>query len=77
MQVSRIALCAAAFGLITTGAQAEISDNTIKIGVMNDQSGLYTDLGGPGSVEAVRMAVEEIGGEIAGAKIEVLSADHQ
>lgn len=77
MHVSRIALCAAAFGLVATGAQAEISGDTIKVGVMNDQSGLYTDLGGPGSVEAARMAAEDFGGEINGAKIEILSADHQ
>ena len=77
MQVSRIALCAAAFGLLGTAANAEISGDAIKVGVLNDQSGLYADLGGQGSVEAARMAAEDFGGEINGAKIEILSADHQ
>lgn len=58
-------------------AQAEISDDVLKIGVLNDQSGLYTDLAGPGSVEAARMAVEDFGGTINGKEIEILSADHQ
>ena len=44
---------------------------------MNDQSGLYADLAGQGSVEAARMAVEDFGGSVNGAPIEVLSADHQ
>lgn len=49
----------------------------IRIGVLNDQSGLLADLAGVGSVEAARMAVEERGGSVLGRKIEVLSADHQ
>ncbi len=53
------------------------SDSGIKIGVLNDQSGLYTDIGGPGSVTAARMAVEDFGGTILGKPIEVVFADHQ
>src|SRR5215831_12734211 len=60
-----------------TGAHAQISDNTIRIGVMNDQSGLYADLGGPGSVTAARMAVEDVGGMVHGKPIEIVVADHQ
>jgi branched-chain amino acid transport system substrate-binding protein len=40
-----------------TAASAQISDDVVRIGVLNDQSGLYADLGGPGSVTAARMAV--------------------
>jgi branched-chain amino acid transport system substrate-binding protein len=58
-------------------AMAQISGDAVKIGVMNDQSGLYADLAGQGSVEAARMAVEDFGGSVNGASIEVLSADHQ
>jgi branched-chain amino acid transport system substrate-binding protein len=58
-------------------AMAQISGDAVKIGVMNDQSGLYADLAGQGSVEAARMAVEDFGGSVNGAPIEVLSADHQ
>ena len=60
-----------------TGAHAQISDNTIKIGVMNDQSGLYADLGGPGSVTSARMAAEDEGGSVLGKPIEIVVADHQ
>jgi branched-chain amino acid transport system substrate-binding protein len=50
---------------------------TVKIGVLNDQSGLYTDLGGPGSVLAAKMAAEEFGNKVAGMPIEIVTADHQ
>lgn len=49
----------------------------VRIGVLNDQSGLFADLGGPGSVIAARMAVEDVGGSIAGRPVEVLVGDHQ
>jgi branched-chain amino acid transport system substrate-binding protein len=67
----------AALALAATSANAEISDDVIRIGVMNDQSGLYADLAGEGSVEAVRMAVEDFGGTMDGMPIEIMSADHQ
>ena len=52
-------------------------DKVVKIGVLNDQSGLYADLGGPGSVVAAKMAAEEFGNKVAGMPIEIVSADHQ
>jgi branched-chain amino acid transport system substrate-binding protein len=58
-------------------ARAQISDGIIKIGVLNDQSGLYADLAGPGSVVAARMAVEDYGAAAKGMKVEIVSADHQ
>jgi branched-chain amino acid transport system substrate-binding protein len=58
-------------------ALAQISDNVVKIGVLNDQSGLYADLGGPGSVTAARMAAEDAGGTVLGKPIEIVFADHQ
>jgi branched-chain amino acid transport system substrate-binding protein len=58
-------------------AQAEISDGTVKIGVLNDQSSLYADLGGQGSVVAARMALEDFDAASKGLKVEVVSADHQ
>lgn len=51
--------------------------DAIKIGVLNDQSGVYADFGGRGSVEAAKIAVEEFGNTIFGRKIEVIFADHQ
>ena len=53
------------------------SDGTIKIGVMNDQSGLYSDLSGQGSVWAARKAVEDFGAAAKGLKVEIVFADHQ
>jgi branched-chain amino acid transport system substrate-binding protein len=58
-------------------ASAQISDDVVKIGVLNDQSGLYADLGGPGSVTAARMAAEDAGGTVLGKPIEIVFADHQ
>ena len=58
-------------------AQAQISDNVVKIGVLSDMSSLYTDLAGAGSVLAARMAVEDSGIEKRGVKVEFVSADHQ
>jgi branched-chain amino acid transport system substrate-binding protein len=58
-------------------AAAQISDGVIKIGVLNDQSSLYADLAGQGSVVAARMAVEDYGADKKGLKVEIVSADHQ
>jgi len=71
------ALIPAAFALAAGGAQAQISDGVIKIGVLNDMSGLYADLTGPGSVIAAKMAVEDFGAAKKGMKVEVIGADHQ
>jgi len=64
----------AAVGPPTT---ARASDNVIRIGVLNDQSNVYADLGGVGSVIAARMAVEDAGGKVLGRPVEVITADHQ
>jgi len=58
-------------------AHAANAAETIKIGVLNDQSGVFADNGGTGSVAAAKLAVEDFGGELLGQKIEVISADHQ
>ncbi|ACA16276.1 Leu/Ile/Val-binding protein family [Methylobacterium sp. 4-46] len=54
-----------------------ISDGVVKIGILNDQSGVYADFGGRGSVEAARMAVEDFGGSVLGAPVQIVDADHQ
>jgi branched-chain amino acid transport system substrate-binding protein len=64
----------AGLGLATS---ALADDKVVKIGVLNDMSGLYADIGGPNSVAAVKMAVEDSGLTAKGWKIEVLSGDHQ
>lgn len=58
-------------------AQAQISDGVVKIGVINDQSGMYEDIIGAKSVAAARMAVEDFGGKVLGKPIEVVVANHQ
>jgi branched-chain amino acid transport system substrate-binding protein len=58
-------------------ATAQISDDVVRIGVLNDQSNVYADLGGPGSVIAARMAIEDVGGKVLGKPVDVLAADHQ
>jgi branched-chain amino acid transport system substrate-binding protein len=60
-----------------TSAGAQVSDDVVRVGVLNDQSGLYADLGGPGSVVAARMAVEDAGGAVLGKPVEIAVADHQ
>ncbi len=58
-------------------AQAQISGDVIRIGFITDMSSLYADIDGPAGAEAIRMAIADMGGAVAGKKIEVLVADHQ
>ncbi len=58
-------------------AQAKVSDNTVRIGVLTDMSGQFSHESGKGSVTAVQMAVEDFGGKVLNLPIEVISADHQ
>ncbi|WP_372085402.1 ABC transporter substrate-binding protein [Tistrella mobilis] len=71
------AVLATMTGLAAGAAQAEISDNVVRIGVLNDQSGVYADVTGQASVIAARMAVEDYGGKVKGVPVEVIFADHQ
>lgn len=58
-------------------ANAQSLDGVVRIGILNDQSGPYADLGGKTSVEAARMALEDVGGKVLGKPIEIISGDHQ
>ncbi|MYM22904.1 ABC transporter substrate-binding protein [Duganella sp. FT135W] len=75
MKIKAITLAVAACA--SWSAQAQISGDTIKIGMITDMSGLYTDIDGAGGAEAVKMAIADAGGNINGKKIEFISADHQ
>jgi branched-chain amino acid transport system substrate-binding protein len=77
MRISALLTGAAAVALAAAPASAEMTGNVIKIGVLNDQSSLYADLSGQGSVVAARMAIEDFGGSVNGVPVEVVSADHQ
>ena len=72
-----ISLAAVAVALGCSGAQAQYTDGTIRIGVLNDMSGTYSDLSGRGSLIAARMAVEDFGAAAKGIKVEIVGADHQ
>src|ERR1700693_5141171 len=75
----RLALVSAlaTVGLGASVAGAQVSDDVVRIGVLNDQSSLYADLGGSGSVIAARMAVEDAGGTGLGKPGGIVAAHHQ
>jgi len=80
--VALTTMALAAFGTQVQAQAAKaktgkLSGDMVKVGVMNDMAGLYADIGGPGSVEAAKMAVADFGGKIFGKPIEVVAADHQ
>ena len=77
MTLTRSVIGTLALLLAGGAAEAQISDGIIKIGVLNDQSSLYADLTGQGSVVAARMAVEDFGAAAKGMKVEIIFADHQ
>ncbi len=65
-------------GLVFAGvASAQTMDKVVKVGSLGDQSGLYQDIGGPGSTVAAQMAIEDSGLLAKGWKIDLISADHQ
>src|SRR6266566_952715 len=76
-QVLKSIAAAATIALLPCLAQAQISDNVVKIGVLTDLSGPASDATGQGSVAAAQMAVEDFGGKVAGVPVEVISANHQ
>ena len=75
--MKNILMTVGAAALMASAAHAEIPDNVVKIGILNDMSGPYSALGGQGSLEAAKMAVEDFGGTVQGAPVEVVGADHQ
>jgi branched-chain amino acid transport system substrate-binding protein len=79
MKRKAIAIAAAAASAIGLSfpAHAQISGDTIKIGLITDLSGVYSDVDGNGGAEAVRMAIADMGGAINGKKIQFVVADHQ
>jgi branched-chain amino acid transport system substrate-binding protein len=75
-QVQKLAATTLA-ALVAGPAFAQISDDTVKIGVIVDMSGVYSANGGMGAVRAVEMAVKDFGGKVQGKPIQVVSADYQ
>lgn len=77
MKLKIIALAAATALGFAAPASAQISGDVVKIGLITDMSGVYADVDGPGGAEAVKMAIADFGGSVAGKKIEFVVADHQ
>ena len=79
MKLKKIsAACALATAtLFGASAHAQVSGDVIRIGFITDMSSLYADIDGPGGVEAVKMAIADLGGAVNGKKIELVTADHQ
>ncbi|SHM82093.1 ABC transporter substrate-binding protein [Bradyrhizobium lablabi] len=67
----------AALIALQVGANAQVSDNAIRIGVLTDLSGPFAETNGKGDVVAVQMAVDEFGAKVLDRPIEIISADHQ
>ena len=72
-----VPLVSLAVALRAPAAEPKLSDGVVKIGVLTDMTGYYSDLAGPGSVLAAQMAVADFGGKMLGKPIQVISADHQ
>jgi len=77
MTSSKLLASALALAMVAGPAFGQVSDNVVKIGILNDQSGVYAEFGGRSSFEAARMAVEDFGGKVLGMPVEVVTADHQ
>jgi branched-chain amino acid transport system substrate-binding protein len=70
-------LAVVAAALLSSSAYAQYTDGVIKIGVLNDMSGVYSDSNGIGSVVAAKLAVEDFNPAAKGMKVEIVFADHQ
>ncbi|MHB0952423.1 MAG: ABC transporter substrate-binding protein [Allorhizobium sp.] len=77
MRKNLIASMAILLASSTAALAAGASDDKVKIGILNDQSGVYADFGGKSSVEAAKMAIEDYGGKVLGVPVEIVDADHQ
>jgi branched-chain amino acid transport system substrate-binding protein len=77
MARSRNIALAAALALVALPLSAQISDDVVKVGVLTDMTGAYSDLAGPGSLVAAQMAAEDFGGKVLGKPIVIVSSDHQ
>lgn len=77
---THLMLAALAIGVASIAWSAhaqEVSDDVVKIGVLTDMSGVYSDMNGNGSVVAAQMAIEDFGKSVLGKPVELISADHQ
>ena len=76
-KIGSLVIASAAFMIAAEARAQGVSDDVVKIGVLTDMSGQFSHESGPGSVAAIKMAVEDFGGKVLGKPIEVVVADHQ
>jgi len=74
MALQAVLVC---YGSSIHGASAQVSDDIVKIGVLNDQAGSVGDIGGKGSVVMAQLAIDDFGGKVLGKPVELIFADHQ
>lgn len=72
-----MATTVALYSYVASAQTAQISDDVVRVGVIEDMSGVYADITGKGAVTAAQMAIDDFGGKVLGKPIELLSADHQ
>ncbi len=77
MRLGVLKAAALACAILGCGHAAQAAGDVIRIGVLNDQSGVFADNGGVGSIVAARLAAEDFGNSILGKRIEIIAADHQ
>ena len=70
-------LALAVASTLASAQTPKVSDGVVRIGVLTDMAGPFSDISGPGAVLAIKMAVEDFGGKVLGKPIEVVAADHQ
>lgn len=76
--MKKLNLAASVLALVTMSAALSAqAQDAVKVGVLTDMSSIYADISGEGSVKAVQLAIEDVGGSLLGKPIEVVSADHQ
>jgi len=76
-RLMQFVVCTTILGMAMVAGAAGISTDVVKIGVLTDMSGVYSAIGGKGSVTAAKMAIADFGGKVLGKPIKLISADHQ
>ena len=77
MKAAKLWACAGVLAIAIGAVTARAEESVLRVGIITDMSGQYSDGNGSGSVIAAQMAAEEIGGSVAGRNIEIISGDHQ
>jgi branched-chain amino acid transport system substrate-binding protein len=79
LNAKKVALFTSSMLAVSLGspASAQVSDNVIRIGIIMDMSGVFSDISGKGHLETIKMAIADFGGQLDGKKMELMVSDHQ